>query len=236
MTKQLLFSFYRQHDFLSWSVSALAGKEKNESLDSSSLGLILKCCWNWFHGNQFWKRDSLSKQTTSMWWSWMILFGKVWVKHNILAQSRKGSLQVLFISSEKYPSGMVLMFTDHIHHRSEQGDLVQGLELIPSLLPTSWHHLVTEWWCDYDINQESESEVAQSCPTLCDPMDCSLPGSSLHGIFQARVLEWGAIAFSRGSSWPRDQTQVSCIPGRCFNLRATREAHLYFLALHFLCL
>ena len=43
---------------------------------------------------------------------------------------------------------------------------------------------------------ESESEVAQLCPTLSDPMDCSLPGSSDHGIFQARVLEWGAIAFS----------------------------------------
>ena len=43
---------------------------------------------------------------------------------------------------------------------------------------------------------KSESEVAQSCPTLHDPMDCSLPGSSVHGIFQARVLEWGAIAFS----------------------------------------
>ena len=44
---------------------------------------------------------------------------------------------------------------------------------------------------------ESESEVAQSCPTLSDPMDCSLSGSSVHGIFQARVLEWGAIAFSK---------------------------------------
>ena len=43
---------------------------------------------------------------------------------------------------------------------------------------------------------KSESEVAQSCPTLSDPMDCSLPGSSVHGIFQARVLEWGAIVFS----------------------------------------
>ena len=43
---------------------------------------------------------------------------------------------------------------------------------------------------------KSEREVAQSCPTLIDPMDCSLPGSSIHGIFQARVLEWGAIAFS----------------------------------------
>ena len=44
--------------------------------------------------------------------------------------------------------------------------------------------------------QKSESEVAQSCPTLSDPMDCSLPGFSIHGIFQARVLEWGAIAFA----------------------------------------
>ena len=43
---------------------------------------------------------------------------------------------------------------------------------------------------------ESESEAAQSCPTLCDPIDCSVPGSSIHGIFQARVLEWGAIVFS----------------------------------------
>ena len=45
---------------------------------------------------------------------------------------------------------------------------------------------------------KSESEVAQSCLTLSDPMDCSPPGSSIHGIFQARVLEWGAIAFSKG--------------------------------------
>ena len=52
---------------------------------------------------------------------------------------------------------------------------------------------------------KSESEVAQSCPTLSDPMDWSLPGSSFHGIFQARVLEWGAIAFS---SIPASPTQV----------------------------
>ena len=55
------------------------------------------------------------------------------------------------------------------------------------------------------------SEVAQSCPTLCDPVDCSPPRSSVHGIFQARVLEWVVISFSRGSSWPRDRTQVSSI-------------------------
>ena len=49
---------------------------------------------------------------------------------------------------------------------------------------------------------KSESEVAQPCPTLCDPMDCSLPGSSMHGIFQARVMEHGAIAFSGNTISP----------------------------------
>ena len=67
-------------------------------------------------------------------------------------------------------------------------------------------------------DSESESEVAQSCPTLCDPMDCSLPGSSIYGIFQARVLEWAAISFSRGSSQPRDRTQVSRTAGRRFTV------------------
>ena len=68
--------------------------------------------------------------------------------------------------------------------------------------------------------------VAQSCLTLWDPMDCSPPGSSVHGILQTRILEWAVIYFSRGSSRPRDQTQVSCIAGRCFTLCATREACL----------
>ena len=62
-----------------------------------------------------------------------------------------------------------------------------------------------------------------SCVRLCDPMDCSLPGSSVHGIFQEIVLEWIAISFSRGSSWPRDRTRVSCIVDRHFTIWATRE-------------
>ena len=67
------------------------------------------------------------------------------------------------------------------------------------------------------------SEVAQSCPILCNPMDCSPPGSFIHGILPARVLEWVAISFSRGCSWPRDRTRVSRTAGRCFTLWATRE-------------
>ena len=64
-------------------------------------------------------------------------------------------------------------------------------------------------WCCKFLLLQSQSEVAQSCPTLCDPMDCSLPGSPVHGVFQARLLEWVATSFSRGSSQLRDWTQVS---------------------------
>ena len=68
------------------------------------------------------------------------------------------------------------------------------------------------------------SEVAQSCQTLCDPTDCSPPGSSIHVILQAKILEWVDISFSRGSSWPRSfQTQVSRMAGKRFTLWATKE-------------
>ena len=77
-----------------------------------------------------------------------------------------------------------------------------------------------------------ESEVVQSCLTLCDPMDCSLPGSSVHGLFQARVLEWISISFSRGSSLPRDRTEVSHVVCRCVTVGATREAPETFLLLN----
>ena len=58
-----------------------------------------------------------------------------------------------------------------------------------------------------------ENESCSVMLTLCDPMDCNLPGSSAHGIFEARILEWVAISFSRRSSQPRGRTQVSCIAG-----------------------
>ena len=80
--------------------------------------------------------------------------------------------------------------------------------------------------CNAYLYTETETEVAESCPTLCDQIDCSLPGFSIHGIFQARVLEWVAISFSRGSSQSRDQTRVSCTAGRHFTIWATREARL----------
>ena len=60
--------------------------------------------------------------------------------------------------------------------------------------------------------------ASQSCLTLCDPMDCSLPGFSVHGILLERILEWVAISFSRSSSPPKDQSWISCIEGRFFTI------------------
>ena len=69
------------------------------------------------------------------------------------------------------------------------------------------------------------SVVAQSRPTLWDPMDCGSPRSSICGIPQASILEWVAISFSRELSWLRDQTWVSCTAGRFFTIWAARKAH-----------
>ena len=80
--------------------------------------------------------------------------------------------------------------------------------------------------CGVYLNRESESEVSQLCTTLGDPVDCSPPGSSVHGILQARILGWVAIFFSRGSSQPQDRTQVSCISGRHFTIWATLSREL----------
>ena len=74
--------------------------------------------------------------------------------------------------------------------------------------------------------------VIQSCPTSCDPMDCSPPSSSVHGVLQARILEWVAIPFSRESSQSRDRTWVSCIAGEVFTVWVMREApHLHHMSL-----
>ena len=97
------------------------------------------------------------------------------------------------------------------------------------------------WFSISEAKPESESVsgVAQSCPSLCDLVDCSPPGSSVHGILQTRILEWVAISFSRGSSWPRDRTQVSHIAGRCFNLWATgkpsRQSQVFYNSNKHLC-
>ena len=77
------------------------------------------------------------------------------------------------------------------------------------------------------LKQKKEKEKSQSCPTLHNLMNCSWPGSSIHGIFQTRILGWVAISFSRGACWSRDRTQFSSAAGRLFTIWATREAHTF---------
>ena len=107
-------------------------------------------------------------------------------------------------------------------------DSVQSHRRQPTRLPRPWDspgknagvgcHFLLQ--C---MKVKSESEVTESCLTLSFPMKCSLPCSSVHEILQARILEWVAMSFSRGSSWPRDWTRGSCIVDRCFTVWATRE-------------
>ena len=91
--------------------------------------------------------------------------------------------------------------------------------------------LVTESWvCPSHGGNESARRVSENKKYCCDPMDCSLLGSFVHGIFQARILEYVAISSSRGSSQPKDWTHISCvfcIAGRFFTCWTIREAHLF---------
>ena len=119
----------------------------------------------------------------------------------------------------------VCMWYTHTHTRIYTHTCMD-LYIHRNILPLVFDPLKT--WTKHNVLCESESEVTQSCPTLCDPVDCSLPGSSVHGILQARMLEWVAISFSRASSRPRDRTRVSHIGGRRFNLWATREVSWMF--------
>ena len=108
----------------------------------------------------------------------------------------------LFLGLKKYPIMSFSMSFGCRLDKDKQNTIFIFMELVIINSPVSkklnrggsLHHT-----CNSVITG-SESEVVQSCPTLCDPVDCSLPGSSLHGFLQAKILEWVAISFSRGSS------------------------------------
>ena len=99
-------------------------------------------------------------------------------------------------SEKRGSSGAPLITNDKLLQRENK------LNMLQRLLPSSHTHLCKKYVC---------AKSLQSCPTLCDPMDCSPPDSSVQGIIQAGILEWVAMSSSRGSSQPRDQTHVSCV-------------------------
>ena len=97
--------------------------------------------------------------------------------------------------------------------------------------PMSEIHIYTIYINVYVCIYMEWNVLTQLYLTLCSPVDCSLPGSSVHGVSQVRILEWIAMRYSRASSWPRDQTQVSylspALAGRFFTIIATWEAYTY---------
>ena len=108
----------------------------------------------------------------------------------------------------------------HINSSQIHSAFISALFSFSSLRVLAW-----KW------NVKLKVSVAQPCPTLCNRMDCRLPGSSVHGILQQRILEWVTIPFSRGSSQTRDKTQVFCIAGRFFIIWATRVTLLHTLGM-----
>ena len=81
-----------------------------------------------------------------------------------------------------------------------------------------------------EVHKQDPVSVTQSCATLCDPIDFSPPGSSVHRILQARILEWIAISFSRGSSRPRNQIRVSCTAGKFFTFWPRSSCNVFLAA------
>ena len=108
-------------------------------------------------------------------------------------------------------------------HRILQARILEWVAISSSRAfpqPRDWTHISCLAGGYFTAETPKKTEFTQLCLTLCDPMDCSLRGSSIHGVFQARVLEWVANSFFVGSSQPRDRTQVSCIAsGRFYHLR-----------------
>ena len=150
-----------------------------------------------------------------------INFWKFYVQRTLFCSIFTTLFQVTISPCPNYCSSHFICLYVSIHppHSS-----IQELSKYKGKVQTLWSNLFVLTWLHPLplLNVRKKVKVAQSCPTLCDPMDCIV-----HGILQARILEWVAFPFSRGSSQPRDQTQVSCIVGRFFTSRTTREAQLY---------
>ena len=151
-----------------------------------------------------WESGFSVLKSYSFTWRWMVCLTskthlRLSISHHWLIHG--------FDSGSDLLMGLIFIFSPTICSPLNTEMALRTVQLIPVLVH----------WCSLML-------VAQSYLTLCDPMDCSLPGSPVHGILQARILEWVAIPFSRGSSWLRDLTQVSCIAGRFFTVWATKEA------------
>ena len=155
-----------------------------------------------------------------------------WLQKGEVACSRSISWSVVKLRVKYWPFDFIISTVNHSHHFERY-----WLILILTENLWNWFYFITTSQAKklaqrgsgtFQVYSQTQSEKVKvkslSCVRLCNPINCSLPGFSVHGILQARILEWVAIYFSRGSSWPKNRTQVSCIAGRCSTLWASREA------------
>ena len=158
------------------------------------------------------------------------------VRNRVATQTEEGSLLSFEYFSDVFC--FVLVCNCSLAHSSRQ---LTKTPFQTNIFPRSSEKLFSVWYLALPSNKpavdpwkgNSRSVMSNSC----DPMDCTRPGSSVHGILQATILEQVAIPFSRGSSWPRDHTCVSYIADRFFTIWATREAQYWIkeelLVIHF---
>ena len=99
--------------------------------------------------------------------------------------------------------------------------------LFPDAHPLKHEIFVLSWWIP--IRHVYLMLLLLQCLTLCDPMDSSLPGSSVHGISQPRILEWVAVSFFRISSWPKDRIHISFLAGKFFNTEPPGKPHVHLI-------
>ena len=142
-------------------------------------------------------------------------FSRVWLFVMLWTVAFQAPLSTWFPRQE-YWSGLPFASLADLPNKEMEPESLKSLALARGFFTTSatWEALLLTW---------SEVKVTQLCPTLCNPV-----GYAVYGILQARILEWVAFPFSRGSSQPRDQTQVSCIAGGFFTSWATREVQEYW--------
>ena len=147
---------------------------------------------------------------------------------------RLGERCVLFGSdSSTYYLRVQVNFLIHFFKRSFIYDLSKGRVWNKGNCTRTWGNRIMEIGIDiYILVVQVQSLI---CVWLCDPMDCSPPGSSVHGISQAGILEWVAISFSRGSSWPRDWTCVSCIIGGFFTTEPPGKPLIILIHIYLVC-
>ena len=154
-----------------------------------------------------------------LFWKWKVL-SRVWLFATPQTVAHQAPLS--FTTSWSLPKSVSIesvMLPNHLILCCPRSFPASGSFPMSWLFTSGGQSIGASWsWWKWEVL------VTQSCPTLCNPMDCRLSGPFVHGILQARILEWVAIPFPRGSSPPRDGNWVSCIAGRFFTIWATREA------------